>query len=108
MNTLWGKIVQFYDRESVKVDKLGKQIEFKLINQLKTILVITVYRIPNCTGGVYSALSQYNQADSEIKNTIKYQKELLSEIEDYIASQQQIKDILIAGDFNQFIGSNKI
>ena len=108
MNTLWRKTVQFYDKESIKVDKLGKWIGFKLTNQLKTILVITVYRILNCTGGVYSTLSQYNQADGKIKNAAKYRKELLSKIEEYIASQQQINDILIAGNFNQFIGSNEI
>ena len=67
MNALWRKIVQFYDKELMTVDKLGKWIGFKLTNQLKTILVITVYRIPYCTGGVYSALSQYNQADSKIR-----------------------------------------
>ena len=33
---------------------------------------------------------------------------MLIEFKQYIKKQSQINDILIAGDFNQFIGSNEI
>ena len=89
-------------------DKLGKWIAFKLVNQLKTILFITLYYILNYTGGVYSALKQYNQIDGKVKNATKYRKEILTKIKQYIEEQIQINDIFIAGDFNQFIGSNEI
>ena len=60
INAIWEKSKQFFNKESVYIDKLGKQIVFKLTNQLKTILCITLYHIPNGTRGVYSTLSQYN------------------------------------------------
>ena len=67
-----------------------------------------MYRTPICTRGVYSALSQYNQADRKVKNVMKYHKELLTKIKEYIATQNYVNNILIAKDFNQFIGSNEI
>ena len=56
MNTIWGTPLQYFDRESVYNDKLGRWVAFKLTNKLKIILFIIVYCIPNSTGGVYSAL----------------------------------------------------
>ena len=81
---------------------------FELTNYEKTILIITIYRIPNGTGGVYSTLNQYNQGDGKVKSANTYRKEILNEIKQYIKSKSNINDTMIAGDFNQFISSNKI
>ena len=56
MNAIWSTLLQYFDRESVYNDKLGRWVAFKLTNKLKTILFIAVYRIPNSIGGVYLAL----------------------------------------------------
>ena len=107
MNTIWGKLKQFFDKEPVYTDKLGKWIALKLTNQLKTILCNTLYRIPNYTRGVYFILSQYNQSDRKIKNATKYRKEILNEIIQYIEGQRNINDILIVENYNQFIETMK-
>ena len=56
MNAIWGTPLQYFNRESVYNNKLGRWVAFKLTNKLKTILFITVYCILNSIGGVYSAL----------------------------------------------------
>ena len=56
MNTIQGTPLQYFDKESVYNDKLGRWVAFKLTNKLKIILFIIVYHIPNGIGGVYSAL----------------------------------------------------
>ena len=56
INAIWGTLLLYFNKESVYNDKLGRQMAFKLVNQLKTILFIIVYCIPNSTEGVYLAL----------------------------------------------------
>jgi len=41
--------------------------------------------------------------DRKIKGTVIYRKEIIEEIESYIQKQEEITDILIAGDYNQDI-----
>ena len=43
-----------------------------------------------------------------MKNATKYRKKNLKEISQYIEGQWNINNILIAGDYNQYIESNEI
>jgi len=67
MSTIWGKVIQFFNKYLVVMDKLGKWMAFELINYKKIILIIIIYQITNRTGGVYSILNQYNQGDGNSK-----------------------------------------
>ena len=46
--------------------------------------------------------------DRKIKDTAIYWKEIIGEIELYIQKQEEITDILIAGDYNQDITAAEI
>ena len=62
---------------------------------------VSLYRVPlESKIGVYSAVAYYNEAKKETKGAEKYRKQILKEIKDSIAKQQNINDILIAGDYN--------
>ena len=58
MNVIIGGVVSFYEKESVKIDELGKWTVFQLKKNNKTVAVITVYQILNCSKqGVYKAIT---------------------------------------------------
>ena len=42
------------------------------------------------------------------KNETQYRKQILKEIKDYVAKQEYINDIIVAGDLNQLVDSNEI
>ena len=73
----------------------------KLNHKRKTIALINIYRIPSSSSnGNVCSLTQYNLLDGEAKSTSDYRKEILKEIKDYIASNEDIDDVLLAGDLN--------
>ena len=54
------------------------------------------------------AITQYNQMMGEMKNATTYRKSISQEILQYIQSCENVNDIVIRGDYNQFIGVNEI
>jgi len=68
-----------------------------------------MYRIPTSTsnGNKYS-LTQYNLVDGKAKKPAQYRKEILSEIKKYVKDNEDIEEIILAGDFNQDIRSNEV
>ena len=68
----------------------------------KTLLIINIYRIPATipSEGTYSSLIQYNLIDRKAKTAIQYRNELIEEIETYVKANQDITDIILAGDLN--------
>ena len=46
MNILRGGIAPMLDRETVKIDWLGKWIAFQISNRGKRVIVTMIYRIP--------------------------------------------------------------
>ena len=51
---------------------------------------------------------QYNSIERKTKDTEFYRKEILKEIEQYIAKQNDINNIIIMGNYNQDIIVGKI
>ena len=54
-------------------------------NENKTLIVITLYRIPQGTNqGIQTSISQYNQMRGKMISATKYRKEIFKDIIDYV------------------------
>ena len=49
MNVITGKISSLIQHQQVKIDKLGRWIAQRVSNENKTLIIITLYRIPQGT-----------------------------------------------------------
>ena len=49
INILQGEIMSFMDRETIKIDYLGKLVVFQISNRGKRVDIVTIYRIPQGT-----------------------------------------------------------
>ena len=79
------------------------------MNGKKIIIIILLYRLPqSIMSRVYNTLIQYNRVEGKAKSIQKYRNEIFKEIIRHIKSIQNVNDIIIAGDINQFIGSAEI
>ena len=84
MNVIIGGVVSFYEKESVKIDELGKWTVFQLKKNNKMVAVIIIYQILNCSEqGVYKAITQYNKMKGQQKTVTIYWKQVFQVILDY-------------------------
>ena len=97
-----GRISSLIENERTYRGKYGNWIALKLTGKGKTITLINIYRIPATTSkeGVYSSLVQYNLIDGKVKTVTQYCAEVFKEIEEYIQTNQDIIDVILAGDLN--------
>ena len=73
--------------------------------------VMNIYRILESTAsGILKSRVQYDRYNGEVKMSRQYRDELLNQLVDEIkiARNKNIKDIIIAGDFNQDIKEDQI
>jgi len=79
-------------------------MKVKLKCSMKTIVIINIYRLPAIlSNGPKYSLTQYNIIEGKIKTINEYRKEI-----QYLKDNNNIDNIIIAGDFNQYIGLNEI
>ena len=103
------QIVGSIDKDSIKIDKLGKWSTFTMSNNNKKVLFITIYRISQSSDqGVYKSLSQYNNINGKIITATKYRKEVFTEIVHYTQSLEGINNIILGRDINQNIESIEV
>ena len=70
--------------------------------------MINLYQIPaSLSHGPYCSLTQYVRADGKIKTPITYRNEIFKEIKKHV-NDEDITDIIIAGDYNQGICENAV
>ena len=75
----------------------------------KRLEIINIYRLlSTSSNGVCCSLTQYNRIDGKINPTSIYRKEILDKICKHIWENPQINDIIIGGDYNQYIGDKDI
>ena len=109
INIITGGVKTFLDKDSIKVDKLGKWIAFQLKKNNKKVVIIIFYYIPNSSvQGVYKSIKQYNKMNGKQDTATIYWKQTFKEIEDYCNSIEDLNDIIIAGDINQNIAANEV
>ena len=111
MNILLGRVASLYVQNFNKIDKKGRQSSFRLEGNNRILQVFNIYRILESTApGILKSRAQYDQCKGEVKISRQYRDELLVEIaeEINIARKDDVKDIIVAGDFNQDIESEQI
>ena len=78
MNVIRGKLPTIFRKETIKTDEMERWISFKLSNSEKSILVISLHRIPQATDQrIFTSISQYNQRQGKINTATKYRKQIL-------------------------------
>ena len=104
-----GKGRSLIDENEIYKNELGNWMAVKMKHNGKTIALINLYRIPaTSSNGVTCSLTQYNLQEGKSRSTKHYRTDILKQIKTYIMNNNEITDILIAGDFNQNIGSDEI
>ena len=96
--------------EKVHKGKYGNWIAIQLESQAKTVVIINVYRIPISSpeNAICSSLIQYNLIDGEAKTSTQYRNQIFKEIEDFVKNNNNITDVIVAGNFNQSVKSRAI
>ena len=89
--------------------RLGNWSAIVLEYNGKRLEVINLYRIPSSSLNREScSYTQYILVDKRVKTIADYRREVLQEIKHHIQKNQDITDIIIAGDCNQDIRENAI
>ena len=80
-----------------------------MTNGEKTILIITVYRLPEgSVQGIHTQRAQINRKEKKVKTSATHRAKILKHLTRYIKSQKNLDDIIIAADWNQSIDSQSI
>ena len=109
LSVFGGKSRALLQDHEVYTNEIGNWMAVKLRHKNKTLGIINVYRIlAMSSSGNTCSLTQYNLAEGQTKLPASYRKEILSQIRDYVHKNEDIDDIIIAGDFNQNITSSEI
>ena len=73
MNRLWGNWVIVFDKDTIKIDHLGRWMAFQISNNNKRVLIITYYRIlVTSKYGIYYSIIQYNKVKGNAKSIAKH------------------------------------
>lgn len=60
------------------------------------------------SNGVCSSLAQCHLADAKVKKAKEHRKEMFEEIRKHVRTNEEINDIIIAGDYNQNIADKEV
>ena len=75
----------------------------------KVILLIMLYRLLEGSGErLYTVKAQMDYRKSKVKPAKKYWEEIIEGLIEFIEQQEGINNIIIAGDLNEDINSNRI
>ena len=81
----------------------------KLQHNTRTLAIINLYCLPTTSpNGNICSLTQYNLKEGKVKSINKYRKEIFAQIKSYLARNDDISDLIIAGDFNQSVASKEV
>jgi len=109
VNIFLTKCSSLVDNKKVVKSCLGNWMAISLEHKGKRLEIINIYRLPSTSSnGVCCSLTQYNRIDGKMNPTSIYRKEILDEIRKHIRENLQINDIIIGGDYNQYIGDKDI
>ena len=108
-SVIFSKCSPLINKKGVKQGWLGNWIAVPMQYKNKRIEVINLYRIPSSSSnGVCCSLTQYNRIDGAMNTLTKYRKEIFKEILDHIKNNPEINDIIIGGDYNQYLNDNEV
>ena len=109
MNIVLSRCYPILNGKKITKGRLGNWIAFPLQNEKKRVEVITIYRIPSTSSNeTCCSLTQYNQSERTMSMASKYRKEIFQEIQDHIRKNLEINNVIICGDYNQYIGDIQV
>ena len=109
MSVFFSKCSPLINRKKVVKGRLGNWMAVPLEYKEKRIEIINMYRILSTSSyGVCCSLTQYNRIDGTMNTPNKYRKEIFEEIIKHVKDHPEINDILIGGDYNQYLNDNEI
>ena len=101
MNIIFQKCAPIYQKKKTVKGRLGNWSAIALEYNRKQLEVINLYRIPSSSSnGESCSYTQYVLVDKRVKTITDYRREVLQEIKHHILKNQDITDIIIAGDYN--------
>lgn len=108
-NIFLNKVSPLVDPKRVVKGRLGNWMAVSLVNNEKRLEIINIYRIPSTSSnGVKCSLTQYIRIDGNVRTTTEYRKEIFEDIKKHIRENPDITDVLIGGDYNQYIGDRQV
>jgi len=111
LTMLTGKSAGMTVESKHKSSQIGQWNSVRLEGGGEKLQIINLYRIPESTAkGILKSKAQYDRVSGEIKTTKEYRENVLEEISKEIKLLQHegVNGIILAGDFNQDIGSDRI
>lgn len=99
---LFHPVANWSQSSSHYIDPLGRWTAITLCIKEFSILLITLYCIPNTTNyGPLTSMAQYNTKTGIIQTSSFYRFQILNNISNYIDSRTDINDVILTGYFNQ-------
>ena len=109
MSVILSKCCPLINKKEIKKGRLGNWIAIPLQHKGKRVEIICIYRIPSSSSnGVKCSLTQYNRIDGEMSTSTVYRKELFKDVEMHVRNNTDINNIIIAGDYNQYLNDNEV
>ena len=109
MGIILSKCTALINNDQITKGRLGNWIAIPIQHKGKRVELISIYRIPSSSNyGICCSLTQYNLIDGKMNTPTTYRKELFDDIVSHINRNTEINDIIIAGDYNQYLNDNEV
>ena len=96
-------------RNNIHQDLLGRWSAITYTRNNKSILFITVYRVPDTSDpGPTCSCSQYNTILGSVHQAKHFREQLLTEIAEYVHDRNDIDEIILCEDLNQPLYHDRI
>ena len=96
-------------RKNIHQDPLGRWSAITYTRNNKSILFLTVYRIPDSSDvGPTRSCSQYNRILGSVHQAKHFREQLLTEIAEYVHDRNDIDNIVFCADLNQPLHHDRI
>ena len=111
LNIIKSRYTSIINKKKIKIRRVGTWIAFEMQYKSKRLKIINLYYISTAgakANGICSSLTRYQLSNGKAKTANEYRKETLKKIKNYMHQNNNISDIIIAGDCNQDIHLNEI
>ena len=105
-----GRIASLVVDDATHRGKYGNWLAVKLVGKGKTVAIINIYRIPATSpaDATHSSLIQCDLIDGKAKTAAQHRSDVFKEIEEHIKKNNDMIDMLLAGDINQSVASKTV
>ena len=110
INIISQRYISIIKTSKIKRGWLENWIAFLLVYKVKRLEIISMCRIRVLleSNGVCSSLVQYQLVDGKVSIAKDYNKEIFDDIRKYIRVNEEIDNIIIARDYNQYVADKEV